>query len=132
MREHVFGEIDDNKDGLVSLDEFIKSTQSENFDEDEPWRVIQPCIAYEFILYVIRLAAQSGVAVVCTCGKTTTNYVVVCLLQGLSEEDEYDSEEYDKYEKALEEQEERLRQQQEHKDQVCCPSGNFFNTVCGC
>lgn len=39
MREHVFTEIDTDKDGLVSLEEFMKSTKSEDFEKDESWDV---------------------------------------------------------------------------------------------
>ncbi|RNA12552.1 nucleobindin-2 isoform X1 [Brachionus plicatilis] len=38
MREHVFGEIDKNKDRLVSLDEFVESTKSREFKQNEEWK----------------------------------------------------------------------------------------------
>ena len=39
MREHVMTEIDKNKDRMVSLEEFIESTNRASFDDDEPWEV---------------------------------------------------------------------------------------------
>ena len=39
MREHVYGEVDVDKDGLISLDEFINMSKDENFDEKEDWDV---------------------------------------------------------------------------------------------
>jgi len=39
MREHVFTEIDKDQDGFVSLEEFMKSTQTEDFEKDESWDV---------------------------------------------------------------------------------------------
>lgn len=38
MREHVFGEIDKNKDRLVSLEEFVESTKSREFKQNEEWK----------------------------------------------------------------------------------------------
>jgi len=37
MREHVFGEIDADMDGLVSFDEFISSTKMEDFEKEDDW-----------------------------------------------------------------------------------------------
>ncbi|KAK2157343.1 hypothetical protein LSH36_193g08033 [Paralvinella palmiformis] len=37
MREHVFNEVDKNGDKLISLDEFLKSTNREDFGKDEGW-----------------------------------------------------------------------------------------------
>ena len=34
MREHVMTEIDKNKDGLVSLDEFLEQTKQKEFDKN--------------------------------------------------------------------------------------------------
>ena len=39
MREHVFGEVDKNQDRMIDLQEFLDSTNKEDFDEDEPWDV---------------------------------------------------------------------------------------------
>lgn len=39
MREHVFTEIDLNQDGVISYPEFIKSTQSDEFNQNEAWEV---------------------------------------------------------------------------------------------
>ena len=39
MREHVFKEVDTNGDKLISLEEFLKSTQNEDFEKDEGWDV---------------------------------------------------------------------------------------------
>ena len=38
MREHVFSEVDKDKDFLISLDEFILGTQGENYEKDEGWK----------------------------------------------------------------------------------------------
>lgn len=46
MREHVFNEIDKDQDKFISLDEFLKSTQSDDFEKDEDWEV---CVK-QFIL----------------------------------------------------------------------------------
>lgn len=40
MREHVIKNIDNDKDGLVSIEEFIKGTYSEDFEKDEEWKPI--------------------------------------------------------------------------------------------
>jgi len=40
MREHVMNEVDENRDKLISLDEFIKSTKSKEFTKDKEWKVI--------------------------------------------------------------------------------------------
>jgi hypothetical protein len=39
MREKVYKEIDANKDGAISLDEFLNSTKKKDFDKDEGWKV---------------------------------------------------------------------------------------------
>jgi hypothetical protein len=39
MREHVMNELDKDKDKLVSQNEFMKYTASQDFDKDEPWEV---------------------------------------------------------------------------------------------
>ena len=39
MREHVFEEVDKNKDKQISLEEFMESTKGKEFDNEEPWDV---------------------------------------------------------------------------------------------
>ena len=39
MREHLYGEVDMNKDGLISYAEFMAYSSSNDFDEDEAWDV---------------------------------------------------------------------------------------------
>jgi hypothetical protein len=39
MREHVFTEIDKNKDRMVSLEEFIDATRNKEFERNEEWKV---------------------------------------------------------------------------------------------
>ena len=41
MREHVFGELDVDKDRFISMDEFLKGTQREEFEKDEGWKVLE-------------------------------------------------------------------------------------------
>lgn len=38
MREHVFKEVDKDKDGLISRKEFLDMAHSDNFDQDEGWK----------------------------------------------------------------------------------------------
>lgn len=38
MREHVMNEVDKNKDKMISLEEFLESTKSEEFKKDEGWK----------------------------------------------------------------------------------------------
>lgn len=38
MREHVLKNMDTDKDGLVSFDEFIQETKEEDFNKDEEWK----------------------------------------------------------------------------------------------
>ena len=38
-REHVFGELDSDGDRLLSLDEFLKYTASQEFQKDDGWKV---------------------------------------------------------------------------------------------
>lgn len=38
MREHVFGEIDKDKDRLISLEEFVESTKAREFKQNEDWK----------------------------------------------------------------------------------------------
>lgn len=40
MREHVMGEVDTNKDRLVSLNEFMAATKKEEFTEKEEWETL--------------------------------------------------------------------------------------------
>ncbi|CAN0169216.1 unnamed protein product [Lampetra fluviatilis] len=40
MREHVLNEVDLNRDRLVSLEEFILSTQSQQFHNDDSWETV--------------------------------------------------------------------------------------------
>merc|ERR1719378_746358 len=40
MREHVFGEIDKDKDFLISMEEFMKGTQGESYEKDEGWKTV--------------------------------------------------------------------------------------------
>lgn len=37
MREHVFGEVDKDKDKMISLDEFMKASEAPDFDNNEEW-----------------------------------------------------------------------------------------------
>ena len=39
MREHVFGEIDKNKDRVISFDEFIQATEQKEFNQNDEWKV---------------------------------------------------------------------------------------------
>lgn len=39
MREHVFGEIDKNKDRVISFDEFIAATEQKEFNQNDEWKV---------------------------------------------------------------------------------------------
>ncbi len=39
MREHVMNEIDRDKNRMVSLQEFIDSTQQKEYKENEEWKV---------------------------------------------------------------------------------------------
>lgn len=41
MREHVYREIDTNKDGMISLEEFIDSTKRREFDKNEEWKSVE-------------------------------------------------------------------------------------------
>ncbi|XP_060566152.1 nucleobindin-2-like isoform X1 [Ruditapes philippinarum] len=40
MREHVFGELDSDGDRLISLEEFLKYTASQEFQKDEGWKTV--------------------------------------------------------------------------------------------
>ena len=39
MREHVFTEIDKDKDKMISLDEFLKATKEKEFEKNPEWKV---------------------------------------------------------------------------------------------
>jgi len=39
MREHVMKEVDSNQDRLISLEEFLDSTQQSDFKKDQGWDV---------------------------------------------------------------------------------------------
>jgi len=41
MREHVFGEMDKNKDKMISKEEFIKTTNDEHFDVNDEWKDVE-------------------------------------------------------------------------------------------
>ncbi|XP_067935666.1 nucleobindin-1-like [Watersipora subatra] len=41
MREHVFTEVDLDQDGMVSLQEFIRSTKDDEFMQDKGWESVQ-------------------------------------------------------------------------------------------
>jgi len=40
MREHVMKSMDHDKDGLLSVDEFMAETKTEDFEKDEDWKTI--------------------------------------------------------------------------------------------
>ena len=46
MREHVFKEVDKDKDSMISFNEFIQSTQGKDFEKDEGWDVSVPLFLY--------------------------------------------------------------------------------------
>ncbi|KAJ7998181.1 hypothetical protein DPEC_G00219930 [Dallia pectoralis] len=46
MREHVMNEVDTNRDRLVSLDEFLISTNKKEFAEPESWETLEQAPAY--------------------------------------------------------------------------------------
>ena len=39
MREHVMKEVDRNRDSLITMEEFIESTNNEEFNKDPGWKV---------------------------------------------------------------------------------------------
>ena len=41
MREHVMTEIDKNKDGLVSLNEFLEQSKEKKFEKNEDWENVE-------------------------------------------------------------------------------------------
>ncbi|XP_034279146.1 nucleobindin-1 [Pantherophis guttatus] len=46
MREHVMKNVDLNKDRLVTLDEFVKSTQRKDFNEADGWETVEETQIY--------------------------------------------------------------------------------------
>lgn len=42
MRESVFGEMDQNRDGFIDFQEFLRQTGSNNFKQDNGWQVCGP------------------------------------------------------------------------------------------
>jgi Ca2+-binding EF-hand superfamily protein len=51
MREHVFGEIDKDKDRMVSLHEFLEATKEKEFEKNPEWKVRK---SFSFFIRVIR------------------------------------------------------------------------------
>ena len=41
MREHVVEEMDADKDGVVSMDEFMEIAKTKNFIENDNWKVLR-------------------------------------------------------------------------------------------
>ncbi|XP_061448159.1 nucleobindin-1 isoform X2 [Rhineura floridana] len=61
MREHVMKNVDLNKDRLVTLDEFLKSTQKKEFNEVNGWETVEELQIYseaELQRFEAELAAQ--------------------------------------------------------------------------
>ncbi len=51
MREHVFGEIDKDKDRMVSMHEFLEATKEKEFEKNPEWKVwVQHKFFYSFAL----------------------------------------------------------------------------------
>jgi hypothetical protein len=40
MREHVFNEIDKDKDRMISKNEFLDATNAREFEKNEGWKVL--------------------------------------------------------------------------------------------
>ena len=55
MREHVFGEIDKDKDYLISLEEFIHGTQGEEYEKDEGWKTVDDEEVSQGFFFVVRI-----------------------------------------------------------------------------
>jgi len=47
MREHVFTEMDKNSDKLISMDEFIQTTNEKEFEKNEEWKSIEDEPAFD-------------------------------------------------------------------------------------
>ncbi|XP_020648445.3 nucleobindin-1 [Pogona vitticeps] len=63
MREHVMQNVDLNKDRLVTLDEFLKSTQKKEFNEVDGWKTVDETQIYseaELQRFEAELAAQEA------------------------------------------------------------------------
>lgn len=63
MREHVMQNVDLNKDRLVTLDEFLKSTQKKEFNEVDGWKTVDETQIYseaELQRFETELAAQEA------------------------------------------------------------------------
>ncbi|XP_053121060.1 nucleobindin-1 [Hemicordylus capensis] len=63
MREHVMRNVDLNKDRLVTLDEFLKSTQKKEFNEADGWETVEETQVYseaELQRFEAELAAQEA------------------------------------------------------------------------
>ena len=60
MREHVFGEIDKDKDFLISMEEFMKGTQGESYEKDEGWKTVDDEEVRECSLFLENYSALSG------------------------------------------------------------------------
>ena len=52
MREHVMNELDTDKNKLVSKEEFMKYTASQDFEKDQPWEVRIIVMKWELVLPV--------------------------------------------------------------------------------
>uniref|UniRef100_A0A8C7GSN2 Nucleobindin 2 n=1 Tax=Oncorhynchus kisutch TaxID=8019 RepID=A0A8C7GSN2_ONCKI len=63
MREHVMNEVDTNKDRLVSLEEFLMSTNKKEFLEPDSWETLEQAPAYtdeEMKLFEEQLAQEES------------------------------------------------------------------------
>ncbi|CAB1331648.1 unnamed protein product [Coregonus sp. 'balchen'] len=63
MREHVMNEVDTNKDRLVSLEEFLMSTNKKEFLEPDSWETLEQAPAYteeEIKLFEEQLAQEES------------------------------------------------------------------------
>ncbi|CAI5790714.1 nucleobindinnucleobindin-1 [Podarcis lilfordi] len=63
MREHVMHNVDLNKDRLVTLEEFLKSTQKKEFNEADGWETVEETQVYseaELQRFEAELAAQQA------------------------------------------------------------------------
>ena len=48
MAEHVKEHIDTNEDGMVHIEEFIKYTQRDDFDHEDPFKAVFSGSEYDF------------------------------------------------------------------------------------